>query len=159
MTAENQLLIGTHIHVHVCRAMGFGNVAEMLLEHFDSERHAGKTIILGDYISHPVEYFRQLYPGRKIVIYQLEQMVGSQTWHSVERTIEHLRGADEVWDYDPLNVTYLDWYGVEPMRYTRALRRIALKAEPSIDILFYGFLNERRFRIVHQLQRNLYNQA
>ena len=164
MIPEDQLLIGTHIHVHVCRSMGFGNVAEMLLEHFDSEQHAGKTIILGDYIFHPVEHFRQLYPGRKIVIYQLEQMVGSQTWHPVERTIEHLRGADEVWDYDPLNVTYLDWYDVEvdrvePMRYTRALRRIALRPEPSIDILFYGFLNERRFRIVHHLQRNLYNQA
>ena len=160
----DQLIGGDHIQIHVSRAMGFGNVAEMLLEHFDTEEHAGKTIILGDYIFHPVEHFRQLYPGRKIVVYQLEPMVGCETWHPVDRTIAHLRGADELWDYDPLNVTYLSWYGievdrVEPMRYTEALRRIALDPEPSVDVLFYGYLNERRFQILRELQRNLYNQV
>jgi hypothetical protein len=160
----HHLVTGDHIQIHVSGAMGFADVAQMLREHFDTPEHAGLTIILGDYIFHPVEHFRRLYPGRKIVIYQLEQMVGSETWHSVAQTIEHLRGADAIWDYDPLNVKYLGWYGVEvarvePMRYTRALHRIALEPEPIIDVLFYGYINDRRYRILRQLEQQLYNRV
>jgi hypothetical protein len=160
----DQLRVGNHIQIHVARAMGFGNVAQMLLEHFDTPEHADTTFILGDNIFHPVDHFRALYPGHKLVIYQLEQMVGSVTWHPVQGIIEHLRGADEIWDYDPLNVKYLSWYGVTvdrvvPMRYTNALRRITLNPDPAVDVLFYGYLNERRFRIVRQLQQALYNRV
>jgi hypothetical protein len=160
----DQLRIGNHVEIHVSRAMGFGNVAEMLLEHFDTPEHEGKTIILGDNIFHPVEHFRGLYPNRTIVVYQLEQMVGSQTWHPVPQIIERLGGADEIWDYDPLNVKYLSWYGVAvdrvvPMRYTQSLWRIALNPDPAVDVLFYGFLNERRFRILQKLQQMLYNRV
>jgi hypothetical protein len=160
--ADTSLVQGRHIWIHRLDAFGFDDVVEMLLEHMDSPEHAGKVIILGAYIHWPVSHFRQLYPGRKVVIYQLEQMVGSVTWHPVPRIVEHLRGADEIWDLDPLNATFLSWCGVEvdqvlPMRYTRALERIALQPEPGIDVLFYGYLNERRFRIVRELEQQLYN--
>ena len=153
---------GNHIWIHRLDAFGFDDVVDMLLEHCDTPEHQGKVIVLGAYIHHPVSYFRQLYPDRKVVIYQLEQMVGSETWHPVSRIVEHLRGADEIWDLDPLNATFLSWRDVHvdrilPMRYTRALERIALEPDPSIDVLFYGYLNERRFRIVRQLEQQLYH--
>lgn len=153
---------GEHILIHRVDAFGFADVVTMLLEHFDRAEHAGKVFILGDYIFHPVAHFRQLYPGRRIVIYQLEQMVGSETWHSTPRIIEHLRGADEIWDLDPLNATFLTWQGVlvnrvVPMRYTEALHRIHLEPEPTIDVLFYGYMNERRFGILQAMEQRLYN--
>lgn len=157
-------IAGQHILIHRVDAFGFADVATMLLEHFDRAEHAGKVFILGDYIFHPVSYFRQLYPGRRIVIYQLEQMVGSETWHSTPQIIAHLRGADEIWDLDPLNATFLTWQGIlvnriVPMRFTQALLRIPLEPEPTIDVLFYGYMNERRFAIVHELERWLYNRT
>jgi hypothetical protein len=163
VTAVNdQLFAGRHLRVHESKAMGFEHVTAMLLEHFDTPAHDGDVIILGDYIFHPVERFRRLYPGARIIIYQLEQMVGSATWHPVEQTIAHLAGADELWDYDPLNVTFLGWRGVSidrvvPMLYTRSLRRVPLQAEPTIDVIFTGYLNERRYRILRQIEQQTYN--
>jgi hypothetical protein len=158
----NNPLVGSYIRIHQSRAIGFDHVSTMLLEHFDCPEHAGKTFILGDYVYHPVNHFRQLYPDSRIVIYQLEQMVGSKTWHPVSRTIDHIRGADEIWDLDRLNVTYLGWHQVAvdrvvPMLYTKSLRRVTLQPDPTIDVLFYGYLNDRRYRIIRQLEQRLYN--
>jgi hypothetical protein len=155
---------GRHIRIHKSTAMGFDHASAMLLEHFDVPDRAGSVFILGDYIFHPIEHFRALYPGARIVIYQLEQMVGSATWHPVERTIDHLCGADELWDYDPLNVVFLGWRGVRvdrvvPMLYTQSLRQVPLQDEPRIDVLFTGYINERRYRILRKLEQQTYNQV
>lgn len=162
--ARYLLIEGSHIRVHQSTAMGFDHAAEMLIEHFDVPAYDGSVFILGDYIFHPIEHFRALYPGARIVIYQLEQMVGSATWHPVERTIEHLRGADELWDYDPLNVVFLGWRDVRvdrvvPMLYTSSLRRVPLQDDPRIDVLFTGYINERRYRILRKLEQQTYNRV
>jgi|GEM_PF-1941085 len=152
---------GRHIIVHEPDAMGFEHVSAMLLEFFDVPERDGAAFILGDYIIHPTVHFRELYPGRRLIVYQLEQMVGSQTWHPLDRTIANLAGADEIWDYDSFNVAFLERFGVRvdrlvPMLYTPSLRRIELRDEPSIDVLFTGFMNERRHRIFLQIQRQTY---
>jgi hypothetical protein len=157
-----KLVVGKHIRVHQSQAIGFENIPDMLLEHFDREEHAGKTFILGDFVYHPIDHFRQLYPGSRIVIYQLEQMVGSETWHPVAHIINNIRGADELWDFDPLNAEFLKWHDlivdrIVPLPYTEALRRIPLQPDPAIDVLFYGYMNDRRYRIIRQLEQQLYN--
>lgn len=161
-SAKGGAIAGRHVLVHESAAMGFEHVTAMLLEHFDVPAHAGTVFVLGDYVVHPVEHFRRRYPGRRIVVYQLEQMVGSETWHPVERIVANLRGADAVWDFDPLNATFLGWHGVAvdrivPLLYTRSLARVALQPEPRIDVIFTGYLNERRFRILRQLEQQTYN--
>lgn len=156
-----QLISGDHIKIHQLNVF-FSDVTFMLLEIFDLPRYENSVFILGDYVYHPIQYFRQLYPDSRIIIYQLEQMVGSDTWHSVAKTIEHIRGADEIWDYDYLNAEYLSWYQVKvdrviPLLYTSSLERVKPVSPPSIDVLFYGYINERRFRILKGLQKALYN--
>ncbi len=158
------LIEGRHVAIHLPNLMGFEQVVEMLLEHFDTPDLAGNVIVLGDYVHHPAAHFRERYPGRRIIIYQLEQMVGSVTWHSVETVIEHLKGADERWDYDPLNVTFLAWHGVTidrvvPMLYTERLRRLPANSDPRIDVLFGGSLNSRRYRIIEDVQRWFYGRV
>ncbi|MEZ5479172.1 MAG: hypothetical protein R3E95_17310 [Thiolinea sp.] len=135
----------------------------MLLEHFDQPRNSGSVIILGDYVHNPVAHFRSLYPQQRIIIYQLEQMVGSETWHSVTKIISHIQGADEIWDYDHLNAEFLSWHGVQvnkiiPILYTQALENIPYNSHPEIDVLFYGYINERRYRILRMMQQEFYNQ-
>jgi hypothetical protein len=154
-------LRGVHVRVHRSTAMGFDHPTAMLLEHFDVPDHAGTTFVLGDNVFHPVAHFRQFYPASRIVVYQLEQMVGSETWHPVDRIVEHLRGADAVWDFDPLNAVFLGWRGVVvdrvvPMLYTHSLERVSLREQPRIDVLFTGYLNDRRHRIFSVLQQRLY---
>jgi len=158
------LIEGRHIAVHLPNLMGFEQVTEMLLEHFDTPDQAGNVVILGDYVHHPAEHFRERYPGRRIVIYQLEQMVGSATWHSVEQVLQHVRGADELWDYDPLNVEFMSWHGVAvdrviPMLYTERLRRLPFNPDPRTDVLFGGSINDRRYRILIDLQRWFYGRV
>ncbi|MGI9254949.1 MAG: hypothetical protein ACR2J8_14495 [Thermomicrobiales bacterium] len=158
------LVEGRFIGIHVPNLMGFEHVTEMLLEHVDEPAYAGTVFILGDYVHQPVSWFREQYPGRRIVIYQLEQMVGSATWHPIDRIIDNMRGADAIWDYDPLNVAYLSWYGVEidrvvPMLYTERLRRLSLNPDPPVDVLFAGSLNDRRYQILFDLQRWFYGRV
>ncbi|MFM9108009.1 MAG: hypothetical protein ACKOWF_15075 [Chloroflexota bacterium] len=157
MALQPGLIEGRHIAVHLPNLMGFEQVTEMLLEHFDTPDQAGKVIILGDYVHHPAEHFRERYPGRRIVIYQLEQMVGPVTWHPVEQVIRHVQGADELWDYDPLNVEFLGWHGVTvdrviPMLYTGRLRRLPPNPDPRTDVRFGGAICDRRYRIFSDLQ-------
>ena len=109
-------------------------------------------------------HFRERYPGSRIIVYQLEQMVGSVTWHSVQRVIDHIRDADEIWDYDPLNATFLSWYGITvdrvvPMLFTERLHRLPLSPDPRTDVLFGGSLNDRRYQILTDLQRWFYGRV
>jgi hypothetical protein len=159
---------GKHIAVHEMNIY-FSHVTAMLLEHYDTEEHAGKVFILGSYVKVPVLKLRDLYPGRKLVIYQLEQLVGgANNWHPVARTIDNMRGADEIWEYDGLNGVFLGWHGLAytrlvPMRHARALERSILQRRSAtpidIDILFYGFVNERRARILQRLQNLFYGKV
>jgi hypothetical protein len=81
----------------------------------------------------------------------------------VAQAVENMKGADEIWDYDPLNVSMLktgfdiDVDLVVPMLYTSALEaKTPAKDEPDWDVVFYGTLNERRWKIIEQMQRSYY---
>ena len=155
-----RIVDGKHIKVREYNKF-FSHATEMLLHHYDTEEHRGTVFLLGEYIWHPARYFRALHPGSRIVAYQLEQLCGGPNWHSVSRTISHLQGLDEVWDYDALNVTYLAWHGVQvhrvvPVRHVPALRHIPAR-EAAYDVLFYGFVNARRQRFLEKMQTRFYD--
>ncbi len=142
----------------------FDHVSKMLLEYYDNEQYTNTVFILGTYCFHPYEYFQQLYPDKRIIIYQLEQLYsGGFSWHSVDTVIENIRPATEIWDYDVLNIKFLEWKNIKvdkfvPFRYTNSIYVADnWKSECDIDILFYGFINERRFKIFNDLQSRLYN--
>jgi hypothetical protein len=87
--------------------------------------------------------------------------MGLSTWQSVPRIINNIKNADEIWDYDYLNVAYLKEFNIYvhrlmPLLYSKNLERIERKPNPDIDVLFYGLINERRFRVFQNLQAHLY---
>lgn len=151
---------GTYVKVHEMNIY-FSHVTRMILHYYDQPEHDGKVFVLGSYIRYPASYFRALYPGRKIVAYQLEQLCGGPNWHSVEQTIQNLKTFDEVWEYDALNRVFLGYYGIVPARLapTRYVPDLCVVSSrtPDIDLLFYGFVNQRRQKFLEQMQQGFYN--
>jgi len=146
----------------------FSDISTMILNHFDTEYLKDSVIILGSYIKQSAYELKKLYPNKKLIIYQLEQLirVPGDTWHNTDRTIKNLIGADEIWEYDELNVKFLDNFcGIQvdrlvPMRYTKVLDRgMEYNGKEDIDLLFYGQLYGRRLRIVQKLEQSLYGKV
>ena len=156
------MISGKFIHIHSVNIF-YDHVEQMLLEHFDNEQYKDCVFLLGTYCREPVSKTKLLYPNKRIITYQLEQLMGGNNWHNVENTINNLKSAEEIWDYDPINVSYLKYFNIEvkkivPMLYAQSLKRIPKNDNPFFDVLFYGFMNQRRFNIFNKIQSELYGQ-
>lgn len=156
------MINGKFIQIHSVNIF-YDFVIQMLLEHFDNEKYKDCVFLLGTYCREPVKITKKLYPNKRIITYQLEQLMGGQNWHNINTTVENLKSAEEIWDYDPINVEYLKYFNIEvkkvvPMLYTNSLKRIQKNTNPFFDVLFFGFMNERRFKIFNRLQSELYGQ-
>jgi hypothetical protein len=140
----------------------FYPITVMLLEHFDIAEYNNYLFSLGTYIKLSGNELKKIFPNKKIIIYQLEQLMGITTWQHTPTIINNIKSADEIWDYDHLNAHYLlEWdiqvNRVMPLLYSNNLEKININYNPEIDVLFYGIINDRRHRIFMQLQTDLYN--
>lgn len=101
-----------------------------------------------------VKQDQDIHPDRKVIVYQTEPLVNNHWWKP-QQIIEHLKGADEVWDYDLENVAILAQYGFNvkyrPPLYTENLKRIANVSEPEIGLLFYGTVTPYRANFLHDM--------
>ena len=160
MISTPAIITGKFIKIHELNKF-FSHVTSMMLEHFDNHKYENTTFLLGTYILESVIDIKKLFPGRRIIAYQLEQLMAGSNWHSVKKTMSNLVGADEIWDFDFLNSAFLAENGIKvdrlvPILHTRSLQNIEFKEDPFFDVLFYGYMNERRFKIFHDLQKCLY---
>jgi hypothetical protein len=143
----------------------FAHVRTMLLSHYDTEEYAGITFILGTYSYDDMATIRARHPGRKIIVIQLESIIDGTSWQNPDRTVPHMIGADEIWDYDANNVKALwDWYKVKVDRvikfeYTKELDKKLYEGPEDIDVLFYGMLSPRRSKVMFDLHKSLYGMA
>jgi hypothetical protein len=142
----------------------FSDVTRMVLEYYDIEKYSDSVVILGLYIFKTMGEIRAMYPDKRIVIFQLESLV-SGNWHgdNCHYLVHRVRLADEVWEYDLQNSQILSSFGVNntviPFRYTESLDVCLDKSACDIDVLFYGFLNQRRINILHPVQSALYGKS
>ena len=145
----------------------YNHVTEMLLEHFDNEKHNNYLFAIGTYCIESISVIKNQFPNYKIIAYQLEQLMGgkkSDYWHNVENIINNLKDADEIWDYDYINSEYLlKYYEIKVdkivnLLYTKSLKKIDLNKNPFFDVLFYGSLNQRRLDVFYKIQSQLYGQ-
>lgn len=142
----------------------FKPITEFLLQYHDTEENKDSVIIIGTYNFHNVEFFRNKYPNKKIIIYQLEHMVGGGYWRGTDSLIDNIIGADEIWDFDLLNIAYLSTYrNVKvdkhvPLLYTYSLDRLFVYDDDmDIDLLFFGYMSPRRYEYLQILQKHFYN--
>lgn len=156
-----EIIKGNYIIIHQLNIF-FNHVSLMLLEHFDTPKYSNTVFSVGTYIKISFKKLQEIFPNKRIIIYQLEQLMDLPTWQSVSEIVENIREANEIWDYDNLNVLYLKNYcGIKvnkivPLLFTKSLEKNLIKDNPEFDVLFYGFLNQRRFNIFNQLQNELY---
>lgn len=124
--------------------------------------------VLDMYIVVCPQMFRQLPPGEKRIVFQMEQSV-SPRWFTPEY-LSILENSLSAWDYAPANLAFLEGKGVRyphtflvPIGgvadYSLALEASgepALQpAEPVCDVLFYGDVNApRRQEMLQELQRH-----
>ncbi len=138
----------------------FDHVETMLREYVGSNPAYNQTVfVLGYNVLKDLTEVRQKYPGYRIIIYQLEQLFEGSHWVN-RHSYEMLKQAHEIWDYDYANIQWMRQnYRLDakfvPMLYTKSLQVIPPNPNPDIDILFYGYLHERRAKLVFYLQQKL----
>lgn len=117
-----------------------------------------------------IDDFRLKY-GKKVIIYQLEQLAGCKSdWYNPNSTSEivikntkHVKSClekcDEIWEYDINNYNFiknvlkLKHVKHKPLVYCEELKR-KNNHEKQYDILFYGALNNRRVKYLEYLMLN-----
>lgn len=99
---------------------------------------------------------RPLPQGYRCIVYQFEQLSEDHGWSSTMQVLETLKSAFAVWDCNIENVDFLKKRGIhaihKPIGFHPKMFRIRHDAPKDIDILFYGSLNDRRIKVLKELQ-------
>ncbi|MAH46283.1 hypothetical protein CMI37_10660 [Candidatus Pacearchaeota archaeon] len=158
---------GTHITVN-CWNEWFEHPALMILEHYDNKEYDNTVFVLGSYCFHTYSNLKELYKGKRIIIYQMEQLFNGpdEHWVNVEAILGNLEkvdktSGDEIWDMCLINKAFMGEYGIEvdkvaPFKFCKSLEELDSSIEPEIDVLFYGNLNKRRSKILADLSYYFY---
>jgi len=129
-------------------------LAEGLKEHgFDAEITSqpsrDRSVIVGPHLLSQM-------PPENAILYNTEQISAESPWFS--GPLLDLYRQHRVWDYDPMNTTALKALGVNavtvPPGYAPCLTCVERKADPDIDVLFFGSVNVRRATVLNELGRN-----
>ena len=137
----------------------FDHVEKTLYEYFSNNKTFDDDVfILGYNVLPNIEFLRTQYPNFRLIVIQLEQLYKESLWVN-KRNYKILKSADEVWDYDHNNIKWmLENYKIQakffPMLYTKALKTMKSVeiVNPDIDVLFYGYTNERRAKLFYSMQ-------
>ena len=158
---------GEYIIVN-CWNKWFEHPARMVLEHYDTEEYDNTVFILGSYCFNTYSFFKDLYKGKKIIIYQMEQLFNGpdEHWVNIQGIVGNLSKVDrstgdEIWDMCLINKAFLGEFGISvdkvaPFKFCKSLEELDLSVEPEIDVLFYGNLNKRRAKILSDLSYHFY---
>lgn len=144
----------------------FEPVKKMILSNFLSSKYNNTLVILGyNRMICEISDYRKMYPNKKIVIYQLEQLFdNSSHWYNINSNNEYIRKntinnkrrlseCDEIWDYDLDNIEFLKKEGFKniihkPLEFTNSLIRKNNVITPKYDLLFFGSVNDKRAKIL-----------
>jgi len=144
----------------------FDHVEITLRELFgDNKNFRNVVFVLGYNLLPSLEVVRREHKGRYVIVYQLEQFYDESPW-AQKKHLNILSQADEIWDYDTSNITWLQKKTrmkakFMPMVYSESLKRLPSISEkkPDIDFLFYGYMHERRAKLIYHLQSQLQGKA
>lgn len=149
----------------------FISVKNMIIEYYGKlKEYNNCLVILGYNINCNIDKIRKEHPNKKIIIYQLEQLYNNQSnWYDrsvksgmifnrTNNIVKALTNCDEIWDYDIDNMNFLIKEGFKniihkPLVYCSGLIRNKENKEQIYDILFYGSINDRRFKYLQILSK------
>ncbi|MBF0189734.1 MAG: hypothetical protein HQL99_01125 [Magnetococcales bacterium] len=128
--------------------LGLGHTSTIAVNQIDP---TARNILIGGNLM-PKSWVEQVPPGT--ILYNLEQWDSS--W--IRGVLPDLMARCETWDYDAHNLERLRQAGLlgrhrhVPIGYVPELTRIPRNPE-TIDVLFYGSLNDRRLHILQELEK------
>lgn len=150
----------------------FEPVKKMILDKYSNlSKYNNSLVILGyNRMIIEISEYRKMYPNKKIIIYQLEQLFDNKSqWYnkysdkqwiidSTNNIKRRLSECDEIWDYDLDNINFLKSEGYKnikhvPLEYTETLIRNNSITTPKYDLLFFGSINDRRAKILSFLSK------
>ena len=131
------------------------DISEMVDENYSRYLRHKDSLIIGACSKHSVNDMKNAYPNsNRYIVYQLEPLYENH-WHPISKIIDNMKGADEVWDYDIDNINILKSHGIDakfrPFLYSKNLNRVPKVDNLDIDILFYGTLNNERFKVLYDI--------
>ena len=132
----------------------FSSVVAALKDEVENkEEYRGRVYVVG-YVILNFSDIKKQFPKSKIIVYQLEQLCSATSLfcgahHRGKNTLEWLNGADEVLDYAIENIDFLRANGIpaEKIKYRPLGYSDKLLVE-DYDALFYGYINERRYKLL-----------
>ncbi len=140
----------------------FDHIEIALKELGDKNPNFDKVVfVLGYNCFENLNFVKDKYPDYKVIIYQLEQLSNSKSPWWNNRTYNNLKQADEVWDFSLNNIKFLHNNKINvkyfPVPYCNGLKRLSPLSKDlmDIDFLFYGAMNERRFKVLGGIQNKL----
>lgn len=126
--------------------------------HAEITSRVGENNFMDLYIIFGMNDFSSQIIPHNYIVFQLEQTTGQDEskWFS-QTYLNHMKNALEIWDYSLINYKNLRKLGIDkveyvPLQYMRSVDTIQHQ-EKDIDILFYGSINERRQKILDQLDQ------
>lgn len=148
------------VDIAIWNPIVFNDVKRLLECKYSGDASFNDTIIVVGYNVANISpaAFRNSHPGKKIIVYNLEQFYPGSRWFN-ERAIDWFRMADEIWDYDLCNIDFLRYHGYgdikyHPMEFCDKLA-IDMRAERDIDVLFYGAPTNRRLSAMQKFMGTL----
>jgi hypothetical protein len=161
------LIISRYITLEVLNNQYLKRLSEYVIARFDTPEYENTVFLIGTGFVKPISHYREQYPDKKLIVYNWEQLCSSNVYTTSPdkfkfNYIEYIKGADEIWDYDELNAKYLELYKIKvnkivPYTYHSMLEEFN-NTTPDIDVLFYGYPNQRRTRILTNIQETAYDQ-
>lgn len=146
----------------------FYDVRDMCISLYGNDESLNNHVIVLASVNEPFQSFKQRYPGKKIICYQLEQLGNGSYYFDVtvksgitaartKHLTEWLKGSDQIWDYDLDNITFLQGLGYNvkfmPMKYYDGIQYPYYRPiQKDTDIFFFGTMNTRRMSYLRMLK-------
>ena len=129
---------------------------EIALQSEYSDDTSNTVVLLGGWRlakKHDVAWYRRQYG--KVIVFNQEQLLNRDKQYVTFNYYKMLKDADEVWDYDEYNLNVLNLIRDDiKLKLLKPCKELdAGTGEKTIDVLFYGVVNERRRRILDFLEQ------
>lgn len=122
-----------------------------------------KNNLMDLYIIFGMNNFTSSIVPHNYIVYQLEQSnANNQSNWFVNKYIEYMKNAIEIWDYSLINYQNLKKYGIEkvkyvPLQYMSCDDHHWISKKKDIDVLFYGSMNQYRQSVIDQFKHSHLN--
>ena len=103
---------------------------------------------------HDIAWYKRKY--NKVIVFNQEQLINRDKQYVSFEYYKMLHDADEVWDYDEYNLNVLNLIRKDiQLKMLRPCKELdAGTGDKTIDVLFYGVVNDRRQRILDFLEES-----